>query len=71
MTIIVAANGYQPVTTTVKIKSGGTVTTDFTLKKSNPTYRTKGGPAPGGAGPPACASQVCACSPRWRLQCAG
>ncbi|MGQ4513409.1 carboxypeptidase regulatory-like domain-containing protein [Streptomyces sp. DW26H14] len=33
LTVIVAKDGYQPTTTTVKITKGATVTRDFTLKK--------------------------------------
>ncbi|MFJ5895780.1 carboxypeptidase regulatory-like domain-containing protein [Streptomyces sp. NPDC093064] len=35
VTVIVSKDGYQPVTTTVKIKKGETTTGDFTLKKSS------------------------------------
>ncbi|MFE7211183.1 PEGA domain-containing protein [Streptomyces sp. NPDC001698] len=33
VTVIVSKDGYQPVTTTVKLKKGETTTGDFTLKK--------------------------------------
>lgn len=35
VTVIVSKDGYQPVTTTVKLKKGGTTTGDLTLKKSS------------------------------------